>query len=359
MGAAGLTSPDYEFTLRALTQSELVSVTQHAIRNISLIKPGDFAWLWYKRTTVEAVIVEEMLVKCIGSSGGIVVLQTYLTDRKAAMSRSALEQEIDLFVITLPFNSDNDDIQPILTGRGSFETHNMQFLSVFSMGSDLVGWIQTYILSHEGVFGSLSSCFLYHAAIAMPRALIYATELVCHLMGAKPIVLVQFTSQSDSQYKLPFVQEISRNIIAAIDSKVVTNLAYRIHEYKGDKTLVFYRTNREYLVELLRPNRQAQALHIAPYANTDDLSELKMAYREQIYNSWWNGYILGYPEHFIDSYCLEFHNEVIRKKDKLEEVDQATADVKAYFLHHQLDPVSIGLGLDEDMLSSIYPLPRS
>jgi len=30
----------------------------------------------------------------------------------------------------------------------------------------------------------------------------------------------------------------------------------------------------------------------------------------QIYYAWWNGYILGYPEHFIDSYCLSFHNDL-------------------------------------------------
>ena len=51
--------------------------------------------------------------------------------------------------------------------------------------------------------------------------------------------------------------------------------------------------------------KKAQALHPLPYP--DDKTPYP-DWQEQIYNAWWNGYILGYPERFIDSYCETFHN---------------------------------------------------
>ena len=51
--------------------------------------------------------------------------------------------------------------------------------------------------------------------------------------------------------------------------------------------------------------KKAQALHPLPYPDDKDPYP---DWQEQIYNAWWNGYIIGYPERFIDSYCETFHN---------------------------------------------------
>ena len=131
----------------------------------------------------------------------------------------------------------------------------------------------------ENVFGGLPSCFLYHAAIAMPKSLVYAAELLCLILGAKPVVMVQYTTESDHQYKLPLVRELSSTIVAAVElSKESSQLSYRIHKYKNEETIIFYRYKYEYLVDLLLPLNEAQALHIAPYADLEDTSKHQKQY---------------------------------------------------------------------------------
>ena len=44
-------------------------------------------------------------------------------------------------------------------------------------------------------------------------------------------------------------------------------------------------------------NIQAQALHPLPYPDSE---KPEPDWRKQIYNAWWNGVILGYPEYFVD-----------------------------------------------------------
>jgi hypothetical protein len=201
--------------------------------------------------------IDDLLVKCVGSGKYRKVFQYYLPDRRAAMSRSLLNQSTDLLIVTLTDSGESE-----LTWRGSLSGLNTVATAAFFMGHDLVGWISDYVTGHEGTFGGLSSCFLYHAALAMPASLVYATELVCLLMGAKPVVMVQFSTPSDHQYKLPFVTELANTLIAAIESHETKEFGYRIHKYHSDETIVFFRKSREYLVDMILPKGQAQALHI-------------------------------------------------------------------------------------------------
>ena len=69
--------------------------------------------------------------------------------------------------------------------------------------------------------------------------------------------------------------------------------------------MIIYRTGKRYLVENLLPYKQAQALHPVPYPSDHQLEE---DWKKQIYNSAWNGFILGYPGFFVESYCESFHN---------------------------------------------------
>lgn len=74
--------------------------------------------------------------------------------------------------------------------------------------------------------------------------------------------------------------------------------------------------------------------------------------REQIYNSWWNGFLLGYPERFIDSYLRSFHTK-LSQGSIVEEMSRAEMDVREHFRENpRLKRDEIGLGGDEDLLDN-------
>lgn len=117
-----------------------------------------------------------------------------------------------------------------------------------------------------------------------------------------------------------------------------------------DKTLVLYRPSRQYLVDALLPIGQAQALHPGPYI--DPNNKLK-SNQEQIYNAYWNGYVLGYPKYFIESYCLGFHNDLTTEEKEVQ-VKLAKADVEEYFRSNGLQPVQIMADLDKPVDDKIW-----
>jgi hypothetical protein len=118
--------------------------------------------------------------------------------------------------------------------------------------------------------------------------------------------------------------------------------------------MIVYRKNKEYLVDSLLPKYQAQALHIAPYpreAENGNKSEKLKVLEDQIYNSWWNGYVLGYPEFFIDSYCENFHT-TLSKQQINEQVKVAKNAVYKYFSNNSYARYEISLGNgDIDLLT--------
>ena len=93
-----------------------------------------------------------------------------------------------------------------------------------------------------------------------------------------------------------------------------------------------------------------------PYESRDDPSLNEQEYRKQIYNSFWNGNLLGYPVRFVESYCRDFHNDNIGIKMKEEEIRRAKADLRALYSSKTIAPVHIRLGLDSDKLSEIREL---
>jgi hypothetical protein len=64
----------------------------------------------------------------------------------------------------------------------------------------------------------------------------------------------------------------------------------------------------------------------------------------QIYYAWWNGYLLGYPERFVDSYCMSFHND-LTSLEKAEQSQQAKRDVKLFLQSINRTSYEIKLGL--------------
>jgi hypothetical protein len=82
---------------------------------------------------------------------------------------------------------------------------------------------------------------------------------------------------------------------------------YRVYKFRDYETLVVYRVSEAHVADYLLPRYEAQALHPMPFPDT---SRLEQDNKEQIYNSAWNGILLGYPERFVRSYCEDFHNDL-------------------------------------------------
>ena len=105
-------------------------------------------------------------------------------------------------------------------------------------------------------------CFLYHSSLSLPSPLVYAAEIVCLLMGAKPVVMIQYATPSEHQWKFPLVQQLVRAIAATVltsgikdysDDDSPPELGIRIFSYRNDKSLILFRKNRKYLVDALIP----------------------------------------------------------------------------------------------------------
>ena len=299
--------------------------------------PGDFFWVFYLRTTGIVRTIEVITAECLSSEDGTALFKYYPDDRRAVMRRSLLSYMDELLIV---FSN--------LTA--AIGEHEIEVTSALSLGSDAVLWIREYLIRHEGRFGGLSSCFLYHAAIAMPAPFVYAAEIICVLIGSKPIVMIQVSSSSDHQCKFPLVTFLAHKIIESTKRYPEFPLGYFKSSYRSDETLVIYNKRQAQHANMLLPYRQAQALHIVPYpeGNPTDHVDNDPVLRAQIYNSWWNGYLLGYPERFVDSYCRDFHSE-LSAFDKLQMMRSAKKDVVGSLLESNLTVAAIHLGLNDDV----------
>jgi hypothetical protein len=96
------------------------------------------------------------------------------------MKQTVLSADVDHVTITIG----QDIPQVFLKGTA------LNIAAVFPIGRDVVGFLKRYIITKEGKPNGMSSCFMYHAAATMPQALLYATEILCVLLGSKPLTLV-------------------------------------------------------------------------------------------------------------------------------------------------------------------------
>lgn len=206
---------DYRVTpLTPALRKEVQRATQQAL---DAIRPGEYMWIWYSTipnppkgsgVTVSAEggltftapalqnydndwqtdDVSELLLRCKSRSNGTLVFQYFLTDRRDVMKQSYLERDTDFLVMKLATTSSGTYIPPVVTFRG----RNVQLKALVVLGSDILNYLRRFLLKKEGATHGLSSCYMYHAAVSMPQALIYAAEILCVLLGSKPIAMVGF-----------------------------------------------------------------------------------------------------------------------------------------------------------------------
>jgi hypothetical protein len=198
-----------------------------------------------------------------------------------------------------------------------------------------------------GADAPVSPCFFYHSQPRVPEPLVYAAELLCVLHGEKALVMVQYDTPTEAQHRHPLVRSLVRATVAAAHAEAsAVDVAHTVLRYRQDTTLVLYRAKHEALVAALMPEGQAQALHPVPYPNYNGPPDSLLAEEHaQVYNSGWNGFVLGYPQPLVDAYCTDFHNS-LTVAQKRAEGKRAKRDVQAHF---QSRALSRSTELDESV----------
>jgi hypothetical protein len=194
LGGPGPTATDPEYDRLVADNVEPIHINKHEAegqfaRSLAFIEQAEvdeFLWLWYREensdnthghgSTDESesdlsshvrLTTDELLVQCVGKSEGRLVLQYYPSDRREILRRSLLSHFTSVIMV------DTSGTTPVI----SLDGKEMDIVSVTSLGLDIEGYLRGYLIRHEGRFGGLSSCYLYHAAIAMPKPLVYAAEV--------------------------------------------------------------------------------------------------------------------------------------------------------------------------------------
>ena len=214
------------YSLRPLSSEEESDYMMPMKRSVGTSKKGDYLWVWYsvlpEKVTqyissrsadvnldgsgsesisssssklIERNIEEgiEVLLECVASSDSKIIFKYYLADRRDAMRQSVLSKETQYFTYTKSFDSlsANKEIE-ISNGIMLDQTNSeIKMNAIFFIGADVIGFIRNY-LDYKENWNGLSSCFLYHAAVTLPRPLVYAAEILCVLTGAKAVTLVRY-----------------------------------------------------------------------------------------------------------------------------------------------------------------------
>ena len=185
----------YSPYVRSLSSSSSVNVGLDGSEIVERSFKGE---LPTKRGDVEEDF--DVLLECVGRTNDKILFTYYLSDRRDAMKQSILSKDIHYFTYSLSDcysnSNDNSDIgdnddptrNPVLIDH---KNSKIEANSIVFIGSDLIGFIRKYLVYKENPAIGLSSCFLYHAAVSLPQALVYAAEILCVLTGQKAVTMVR------------------------------------------------------------------------------------------------------------------------------------------------------------------------
>lgn len=365
-------------------------------------QPGDYIWVWQSSLEAserdETQTEDELLVKCtqrhVDATTQTLVLSfaAYPSHRQELMTQSVASRVVSHYTLSLAYDDihRNEESDFSVRYSGLTNAHHLPVRRTRRWSSPvfLSHNPATFLIHHlrykeQQVGHLLSSCFLYHAAVSLPAPLVYAAEILCVLLGSKPVTMVQLSSPSEHQWKFPLVTELSRAIIETAsvynllheeqqgskeEHKASANgtfsIGHAVFTHGDDETLVLFRKSRQYLAENLLPRFTAQALHPMPYPNQHNHNPeaLRQAYHDQLYNAAWNGFTLGYPAFFVRSYVENFHdNEISDVQERMHIYDSAARAFQNQIYRLSQGQISrrgfeIGYGLDEDLTRDIVPV---
>ena len=126
------------------------------VRDIRNTEVGDYLWLWISDLDTAGLLankqsavvnyshmipsyrVDELLVRCYAKTGNKLLFRFYLTDRMDVMKQTILNYDTDFFSIEL---LSDDDYSVV------FREKKMILHSVFAIGSDVLRFVQRYIIA--------------------------------------------------------------------------------------------------------------------------------------------------------------------------------------------------------------------
>ena len=181
--------------------AEHVKSAEHAL---AAARPGDWLWLWRGSEEGEEQAVSDVLLQCVEyiESSSVNIFRYFDSDRIATMHRSVLNRETHFYSLAPLTNSSISERAYSLTSGDGSAVPVVTVFSTPTFGAGIVSFLTRHLAQKEGTLGKLPSCFLYHAAVSMPAQLVYAAELLCVALGAKPVAMVQYSTPSDHQWKV-------------------------------------------------------------------------------------------------------------------------------------------------------------
>ena len=203
--------------IEELSTEEMEVMVKKFDTAIAMSKQGSYLWAWLK---VGMNDVEPYILRCEGTSdqlwgeddskvGGLSTISVFSyhdSNRRHIMQRSVLDRHTERLVVTRKeigrlnnravgaegqlFDQPTEELSSSYTYTLNGK-HSVKLLGLVSIGPDAISWIQDYLNSHDGILASdVPSCFFYHGGQAIPEPFVYAAEILCVLMGAKPLSMV-------------------------------------------------------------------------------------------------------------------------------------------------------------------------
>lgn len=310
-------------------------------------------WVWvFSRFAPGYREPKGLLMRVQARSRRRLALEWHSTDRGRVLHRARVDGTVGRAVAQVFEDENRVDLAFFERDAETNEEKrvDLEITAALPLNASATMHLKHYIERHEGLFQT-SSCFFYHSAVAIPEPLVYAAEIVCVLMGYKPVAMVQYTSPSDDQTVYPLVRQLCDHIVALGELlgdafpvrwrvfKFLEKATGLVHE-----SLILYRSNRKNLVDALIPRGDvAQALHILPFlAGAENRTRVL---EEQIYNSYWNGMVLGYPPNMVEAYITSFHSDLVYAS-RIEQLRRSQRDFEAFKAEQNFETVQIGKGLD-------------
>lgn len=170
--------------------------------DLAAVKVGDYFWTWLSPSGGSAAVhsagIFEALIKCVAvreeTQGGKTVVTSlfeyYDSDRGEVLRQTLLSRDTELVQIRT-VKPDGKSGSKYVAPTVQYKGRSHQLHSSIALGSDILAFIRSYLVNKEGHPHGMSSCYMYHAAVSMPQVLVYAAEILCVLIGAKPLTMVR------------------------------------------------------------------------------------------------------------------------------------------------------------------------
>ena len=208
----GASATPRTYTMTPMTASEEAAYMTYARKSLGTISKGQYVSIWYHRSHVKMSLAQlessvdgtsqtitgnnddvnlndvvetdiEVLLECVARTQSKILFKYHLSDRRDVLSQDLLSKESTYFTYIVNSGTNGS----LMTDASGFKIDITYYEFI---GSDVIGYIREYLKKKDKILQHVSSCYFYHAAVTLPKALIYAAEIVCVLTGYKPVTMV-------------------------------------------------------------------------------------------------------------------------------------------------------------------------